>query len=40
MMKRTFWNKVAASCAAMELYMGLDIGHLIDDSQREDTQRA
>ena len=39
-MKRTFWNNVAASCAAMEMNMGLDIGHLLNDSEREEAPRA
>lgn len=41
-MKQAFLSlkKIADSCAAMELYMGLDIGHLFCDSERANAPRA
>lgn len=39
-MKRSFWKSMVETCAAMEWNMGLDIGHLIYEDEREKAPRA
>ena len=40
-MKKMFWENLAETCAAVEMNMGLDIGHLLsNDSKRWNTTRA